>query len=275
MLADYLHLHSTRSGNTFLKINCAAFPESLLDNELFGHEKGSYTGADSSFPGIFERVDGGTLFLDEIGDMPPLIQAKILRVLQNNEIRRIGGKDMITVDVRFIAASNKNLTRMIENGQFREDLMFRLNAAVLHIPLLRERREDIPVLAKRFMEEINRSEKSDEKVLSDEIMRRFMGYQWPGNVRELKNAVRYACAMSQGDVVKIDDLPPILQMDADHSGGAASVELDPRSKAEASVIRDTLKQVANNKKRAAELLNMSRNTLYKKLALYGIDDPDG
>ncbi len=275
MLADYIHSNSLRNQKTILKVNCAAFPESLLDNELFGHEKGSYTGADVSFPGIFERADGGTLFLDEIGDMPALIQAKILRVLQNGELRRIGGKSNITIDVRFVAASNKNLTKMMENGQFREDLMFRLNAAMMYVPPLRERREEIPVLAERFLQDLNRKKKTVIKTISEEVMHRFIEYQWPGNVRELENAVAYSYAISQGDTLGFEDLPPILRMDMKPSGGTSPAELDPRSQAEAAVIRETLRKAANNKKLAAELLHMSRNTLYKKIALYGIGDPDG
>ncbi len=199
VLADYIHATSARSAAPMVKINCVAFPETLLDNELFGHERGAYTGADSMFKGLFEKADGSTLFLDEIGDMPLSIQAKILRTLQDKEIRRLGGNQTIRVDVRFIAATNKDVAELIGKGQFREDLYYRLNAAVLSLPPLRERREDVPLLVEHFL--------AAGKAVSPDVMERFLRYDWPGNVRELKNVVTYAAAMCSGSMIEAEDLP--------------------------------------------------------------------
>ena len=273
-----------------LKINCAAFPESLLDNELFGHERGAYTGAVSSFSGIFERADGGTLFMDEIGDMPLTIQAKILRVLQNFELRRIGSSETIKIDVRFIAATNKNLENLISGGSFREDLFFRLNAVTLSLPSLQNRQEDIPLLTARFIREYSDSTNCAAKAVSGDAKLLLTKYSWPGNVRELKNTIMYACAMASGPVIQLQDLPPAFQSEemskSDIRFGpsgpreiprmrvdtSSKYGLDPMSEAEAEIIAATLAQCRFNKKRAAEQLHISRNTLYKKIALYGLLD---
>jgi len=298
LLADYVHAKSARSAKPFLKINCAAFPESLLDNELFGHERGSYTGATTSFQGIFERSNGGTLLLDEVGDMPSSIQAKILRVLQNSELRRIGGSNNVKIDVRFIAATNQNLDLLMQRGDFRQDLYFRLNAVTLTIPPLRERPQDIPVLARRFLDEFNKSTSRAFKTISPGVMGILLEYKWPGNVRELKNTVMYACSMASSPTILITDLPPMLSLRKTGSTASASTNggkdplwerkstkgeapsmgigfsskygRDPRSEAEADIIRKMLDMCEYNKKMAAERLNMSRNTLYKKIAQYGI-----
>lgn len=272
MIADMIHERSRRSRKQFLKINCAAFPESLLDNELFGHEKGSYTGAIGDFQGIFERADGGTLFLDEIGDMPLTIQAKILRVLQNNEIRRIGGKENISIDVRFIAATNKDLAAMIGAGLFREDLYYRLNAATLSVPPLRERIEDLPDLVEAFLKEYAEGNSTPKKRVAKEVQECFLNYRWPGNVRELKNTVMYISAISKGDTITLDTLPPIFTTpkDAGHIEPATHRLQD----VERSKIAEVLKNAGGNKKKAAELLGLSRNTLYRKLRTYGLYDDD-
>jgi len=287
LLADYIHSESGRAGSPLLKINCAAFPESLLDNELFGHERGAYTGATASFRGIFERASGGTLFLDEVGDMPPAIQAKILRVLQNSELRRIGGSDTVKIDVRFIAATNKDLEALMHRGEFREDLFFRLNAVTLAVPPLRDRAEDIPVLAEHFVEDFNGSTQCVAKRISPEAMGILAAYSWPGNVRELKNTVMYACAMAPGETILETDLPPLVLSSGQGRMPPQSLPepsardldskygLDPRSKAEAEIIASVLRQCGYNKKRAAEQLNMSRNTLYKKIASYNIETGTG
>ena len=256
VFADYLHAASSRSATPMVKINCVAFPETLLDNELFGHEKGAYTGADSVFKGLFEKADGSTLFLDEIGDMPLGIQAKILRFLQDREIRRLGGNETIRVNVRFIAATNKDLADLIRKGQFREDLYYRLNAAVLSLPSLRERRNDVPLLVEHFL--------AGGKVTED-VMERFLQYEWPGNVRELKNVVTYAAAMSSGDRIGMEDLPVhFLESARTEDGG------NIREDMERSLILKVLQSTKYNRSRAAEILNMSRKTLYTKMVKYDL-----
>jgi transcriptional regulator with PAS, ATPase and Fis domain len=266
VVADFIHRHSARHLQKIVKINCAAFPETLLDNELFGHEKGAYTGADMAFKGVFERAHESSLFLDEIGDMPLTIQAKILRTLQHHEIRRIGGEDTITVDVRFIAATNRRLKELIESRKFREDLFYRLNAAILHLPPLRERKEDIPLLAEHFLSEYAGANAGTAKELSEEVLETFFEYHWPGNVRELKNALNYAAAISSGSVIGRDDLPPHFAPISPQEAISENIREDT----EKTLILKALHKVNYNKTKAADLLKMSRKTLYNKLEKYGI-----
>jgi two-component system, NtrC family, response regulator AtoC len=261
VFADYIHAASSRSARPMVKVNCVALPESLLDNELFGHEKGAYTGADSVFKGLFETADGSTLFLDEIGDMPLGIQAKILRTLQNNEIRRLGGSATIKVDVRFIAATNKDLVELTRKNLFREDLYYRLNAAVLSVPSLRERKGDIPLLVGHFLAEVD-----GRKELSPEVAARFQAYDWPGNVRELKNVVNYATAMSPNERIEMEDLPAHF-LDEGYAAGPADI----RQEMERDLIVRILQSTKYNRSRTAEILNMSRKTLYSKMAKYGLN----
>jgi two-component system, NtrC family, response regulator AtoC len=265
VIADYIHSHSNRNAQKMHKINCAAFPESLLDNELFGHEKGAYTGATGAFQGIFERSEGSTLFLDEIGDMPLTIQAKILRVLQNREVRRIGGTETIRIDVRFIAATNQNLAQKIADGAFREDLYFRLNTAIIDVPPLRERREDIPHLVRYFLAEFSESHGKPVTSVDREVLERFSRYHWPGNVRELKNAINYGVAITTGKEITRQDLPPALL-----SGPTTSPPKGKREESERDIISRTLSECRWNKKRTAEVLGISRKTLYAKIDRYGI-----
>lgn len=266
VIADYLHINSSRAAKSIKKINCAAFPESLLDNELFGHEKGSYTGADSRYKGIFEHADGGTLFLDEIGDMPQTIQAKILRTLQNREIRRIGGNETIQVDVRFIAATNKNIEELIEKNLFRQDLYYRLNAATISMPPLRERKEDIPLLVDRFISDYVKDNGMGIKSVDESVLSVFLEYSWPGNIRELKNAINYACAIAVTDRITIEDLPPNFT-----GKNPVSEHGNIREEMERALIARLLKTHYNNKSKVAQVLKMSRNTLYQKLQKYGIE----
>ena len=265
IIADFIHVNSPRNSRKMHKINCAAFPETLLDNELFGHEKGAYTGADSLFKGVFERADTSTLFLDEIGDMPPTIQAKILRTLQNHEIRRIGGDRTITVDVRFIAATNKDLQELIRAKHFRKDLLYRLNTAELHIAPLRERKEDIPLLIEHFLNECFKTNSTNTKHVNDAVLERLLDYYWPGNVRELKNTINYAAAISSKNLIETEDLPPNFS----HTEPPRKSE-NIREEIEKNLIIKTLQKTRCNKKKTAELLNMSRKTLYNKLERYGI-----
>ena len=265
IVADHIHANSDRFHAKMAKINCAAFPESLLDNELFGHERGAYTGADSIFKGVFERANGSTLFLDEIGDMPLTIQAKILRVLQNNEIRRIGGGQTLRIDVRFVAATNKDLGDLIEKGQFREDLFYRLNAAILSVPPLRQRKEDISLLATSFLKEFSSSHGKEVIEIDKEVRELFERYSWPGNVRELRNTLNYAVAINSDGKIGVEDLPPMLK-----HGTPNESRLNIREESEKALIERTLHQCHFNKKRSAEILKMSRKTLYAKIDRYGI-----
>ena len=267
VIADYIHSNSDRVANKMVKINCAAFPESLLDNELFGHEKGSYTGADREFLGVFERANNSTLFLDEIGDMPLTIQAKILRVLQSNEIRRIGGSETRTVDVRFIAATNRDIGDQIKKGDFRQDLFYRLNTALLTVPPLRERKEDIDLLISYFLKEFADSHDKPVTDISNTVRGLFFDYNWPGNVRELKNTINYAVAISSGSSLEESDLPPAFR----RVKTSESDNLNIRLVMEKELIEKTLHQYHYNKKKTAEMLNMSRKTLYSKINRYGIN----
>lgn len=266
VVADFIHANSDRVAHKMVKINCAAFPESLLDNELFGHERGAYTGADSEFRGVFERADESTLFLDEIGDMPLTIQAKILRVLQTSEIRRIGGTTTHKIDVRFVAATNKDLGDLIETGQFRQDLFYRLNTAIISVPPLRERSEDLELLVKYFLEEFSASHGKSVDGIDQAVVELFRSYSWPGNVRELKNTINYAVAITSDRVLRLEDLPPLLK----HASTGRRAVFNIREETERTLIEKTLHQCHFNKKRTAEILNMSRKTLYAKIARYGI-----
>ncbi|MDC7234626.1 MAG: sigma-54 dependent transcriptional regulator [Spirochaetales bacterium] len=265
VFADYIFSRSQQKAKKFVKINCAAFPDNLLDNELFGHEKGAYTGADSLYKGVFERAHGGTLFLDEIGDMSLEVQAKVLRVLQNRELYRLGGKDVIRVDVRVISATNKKLEEMMKNGQFREDLFYRLNAAILSIPPLRERRGDISVLAGTFLKEYASVNSKPLCSLSPEVEDLLKVYKWPGNVRELKNVLNYAAAVASGQTIEKGDLPVQVFEQAEEDA-----VYNPLDDSEKAVILRELQENSYNKRKVAERLNISRTTLYSKMRKYGI-----
>ena len=268
IIADFIHVNSPRSAHKMLKINCAAFPETLLDNELFGHEKGAYTGADTIFKGVFERAHNGSLFLDEIGDMPLTIQAKILRTLQHHEIRRIGGSTTTKVDVRFIAATNKDVQALIQKNHFRVDLFYRLNVATIKVPPLREHKEDIPLLAEYFLSEYTRMHSTSAKSISGPVMTTLVQHDWPGNVRELKNTINYAATVATNETVGIEDLPLHLRQVEPQK-----ISTNIREDMERQLILEMLQKTNYNKKKTAELLNMSRNTLYNKLEKYGIAPP--
>ena len=271
LVARTIHNMSLRVEKRFLAINCGAFSEELLANELFGHEREAFTGAKSIKRGLLEAAQGGTIFLDEIGDMPLSIQSKILRTLQNNEIRRLGGSETIRVNVRFIAATNNDLAELIRKNLFREDLYYRLNAAVLSIPALRDRRDDIPLLVGHFLAEHSLGGNAvpgrpGRKEVTSEVMARFLEYEWPGNVRELKNVVHYAAAMSSGERIGIEDLPVHFLDDA-RGAGAGNIREDM----ERSLILKILQTTKYNRSKTAELLNMSRKTLYSKMVKYGLN----
>jgi len=265
LLANFIHNNSKRNAYQINSINCAAFPETLLDNELFGHEKGAYTGADATFIGIFEKADGGTMHLDEIGDMASSTQAKILRTLQNNEIRRIGGNQSITIDVRFIASTNKDIQGLIDEGRFRKDLYYRINAATLKIPPLKERMDDIPVLVNHFLSLFSNNNSNAANKISEDVLKCFCEYDWPGNIRELKNTINYAATMSAAGQIRIEDLPASF-IDIEK----AESEYNIMEETEKMLILRMLKQSDYNKRKTAALLEISRKTLYNKLKKYGI-----
>lgn len=263
-MAEFIHSRSARSDMKLLKINCAAFSENLLDNELFGHEKGAYTGAHSQFQGVFEKADGGTLLLDEIGDMSLATQAKILRALQNHEIRRIGSSQTYKVDVRFIASTNKDLKELIRQDLFREDLYYRLSTATIHLPPLKERKDDIPLLVTTFLKEFNEDAGGRTMTTSTDFMDKIMDYDWPGNIRELKNTINYAAAICTRDTITAEELPPLFHC-LDTPTGHRALKTNERK-----LIEATLQQTNYNKKKTAELLQISRKTLYNKLERYGL-----
>jgi transcriptional regulator with PAS, ATPase and Fis domain len=268
LLAELIHTASPRSHQAMQRVNCAAFSESLLESELFGHERGAFTGAVDRFPGVFERSNGGTLFLDEIGDMGLSCQARILRVLQDQELRRLGGKETFKVDVRFIAATNNNLDILTEEGKFRSDLVYRLNAATLYLPPLRERKEDIIPLARRFIADYGLENKCSEHKLEQPVIDVLSAYDWPGNVRELRGAISYACTVAEGISLRISDLPQ--QVVSTGKRRLQNSRTGPREQAEIECIIRVLREEGNNKVRAAERLFMSRSTLYKKMKYYGL-----
>lgn len=265
LLAELIHANSTFSHKEMQKINCASFPESLLDNELFGHEKGAFTGANAMYKGVFERAHDNTLFLDEIGDMPITLQAKILRTIQNHEIRRLGGKENIRVNVRFIAATNKNLEKLVEQGQFREDLYYRLNAGIFYIPPLRERKEDIPLLVEHFISDFKGSNQHEPLEMHPNTMAFLLHYDWPGNVRELRNTLNYACTSSSNGVIELEDLPAKLRNPRQKVSTHKALQ-----ESEKETITKVLQDVNFNKRKAASILGMSRTTLYSKIKHYNI-----
>lgn len=266
LLADYIYSNSPRISEKFVKINCAAFTESLLDNELFGHKKGAYTGAESDYMGVFEQASGGTLLLDEVGDMPKTLQAKILRVIQNKEVKKIGSREITKIDVRFIASTNKNIPKMVDEGTFREDLFYRLNGCILELPPLRERTEDLDDLVDSILNELSIESKKPKKELSQAVYIALHSYNWPGNIRELKNVLSYATTLSQDEEILSEDLPPSFK--SFNIKGRTGLSINQQREKE--LIRKILIQNSNNKSETAKELDMSRNTLYLKLKKYGI-----
>ncbi|HEY3245964.1 MAG TPA: sigma-54 dependent transcriptional regulator [Phycisphaerae bacterium] len=267
LLARELHRRSQRVDRPFLTVNCAALPETLLESELFGHVKGAFTGAAAEREGLFQAAHGGTLFLDEIGDISPPAQARLLRVLQDGEIRRIGENTARYVDVRIIAATNQNLAERIRAKSFREDLYFRLNVVTLSPPPLRERREDVPLLAEQFLESCRHERGLSSMSISPEALAALKSYDWPGNVRELENVMRRAAVICQHPTVGVADLPPELR------SGARRLPENEKSleAAEQRHIVEVLRATQGNLTHAARMLGISRPTLRAKIKNYGID----
>ena len=276
MVARAIHENSPRSGRPFVVINCSAYPATLLESELFGHEKGAFTGAVKRKPGRFEQADGGTIFLDEIGDIPLTAQVKLLRVLQSRKFERLGGDATISVDIRILAATNKGLLREVKAGNFREDLYYRLNVIPMHMPPLRERKNDIPILARHFLRRFSELQGKSIKDFDSGAMRLLLEYPWPGNVRELENTIEHAVVLSRLDVISAADFPSafaeggrVANGDADGGTGAAAAAKTLEGKEKTHLV-EMLEECGWNKKEAARRLNISRSTLYAKLKRYGI-----
>jgi len=287
LVARAIYSHSQRYNQSYLAINCAAIPENLLESELFGHEKGAFTGANTQRIGKFEQCDGGTIFLDEIGDMTLATQTKILRVLQNGTFDRVGGNQPVKVDVRVIAATNKPLEKAVEEGGFREDLFYRLNVVRIQLPSLRERREDIPQLVSYFLS-TNSPNPKQPKTVQPDALAKLETHDWPGNVRELENAVQRALVMAKGDAILLENLPPEVlnvadaaspDVDGDDLAGLASKlfrwarnnpDLKVIPAVERELVINALKETDGNQVQSAKLLGITRATLRKRIEKFDI-----
>jgi DNA-binding NtrC family response regulator len=268
LVADAIHELSPRKGKPLVKVHCAALSASLLESELFGHEKGAFTGAVSRRRGRFELANEGTLFLDEIGEIDQNIQIKLLRVLQEREFERVGGEDTVETDVRIVTATNKDLKAEIEKGNFRDDLYFRLNVVTIHVPPLRERKDDIPLLAAAFLKEFALENGKTIEGIQEKARARLFSYDWPGNIRELRNCIESAVVMSRGSLISEEDLPPALRSAAE--GGCIRIPIGTSlAESEKTIVRETILFFDGNKSKAAEILGMGRKTLHRKLAGWG------
>ena len=271
LVATSIHDNSERKDKPFIKLNCAAIPEELLESELFGHEKGAFTGAASFKPGKFDMANSGTIFLDEIGDMPFNLQAKILRVLQEQEFYRVGGSRTIKVDVRIIASTNKNLEKMVKEGAFREDLFYRLNVFTLHLPPLRERKEDIPLLVDSFLQNLPKKIE-----ISSVALQMLVAFAWPGNIRELKNTIESASVIAEDGYIEPAQLPGKItgtfSQDSPDIKIPANIPLDDRLREiEKSMIIEALRKTGGVQVRATELLGINQRSLWHRIKKHGID----
>ena len=289
LVAKALYEHSPRKGDAFIALNMADIPKELLEAELFGHEKGAFTGADEKRIGRFEQANGGTLFLDEIGDMPLETQTRLLRVLSNGEFYRVGGREPIKVDVRIITATHQNLEELVKQGIFREDLFHRLNVIKLLLPQLNERKEDIPALVKHFFQKSSEELKEEKKYLSEEVENYFKTLSWPGNVRQLENICRWLTVMSPSKEVRLEDLPEELKLENTEeennwkkvlrawsenylANGQTNLLEEVGPEFERTLINVALNKTKGKKKEAASLLGWGRNTLSRKIKELGIED---
>ncbi|MFB3923514.1 MAG: sigma-54-dependent transcriptional regulator [Terriglobia bacterium] len=282
LIARAIHQHSRRAAGPFVKINCTAIPENLLESELFGYEKGAFTGAVSTKPGKFELADKGTIFLDEIGDVPGTIQVKLLRVLQDREFERLGGTKTLKVDVRVVAATNQDLRAALEEGTFREDLYYRLNVVPINIPPLRERKEDIPYLVDHFIERFARDSGKPIRGITPPAQKLLTEFHWPGNVREVENIIERAVALSSGEMLDVGDvrldISPAKTAEGPLGTSAASGAFPPPGKTleqyEDEIIKEAVRRANGNKSQAARLLGLSRNALRYRLAKMGMPDEE-
>jgi two-component system response regulator AtoC len=271
LVAKALHYNSQRSGGSFVTVNCGAIPENLLESELFGHVKGAFTGATQTKKGLFEEAHCGTLFLDEIGELPLMLQVKLLRVLQEEEIRRVGDTRPIKVDVRIVAATIRNLEQEMKEGRFREDLFYRLNVMPIHIPPLRERREDIPLLVDHFVVKYNQRMEKTIQGVDPKAMKMFMEYDWKGNVRELENAIERAMVLTKADKIQLEDLPTPVQRGYSPRGPLLDTDLSIKKatrEMEVDLIQRALQKTHGNRTHAAKLLEISHRALLYKIKEY-------
>jgi len=273
LIARAIHFHSPRKDRPLVKINCTAIPENLMESELFGYEKGAFTGAQTSKPGKFEQADTGTVFLDEIGDVPAAIQVKLLRVLQEREFERLGSNTTRHIDVRLVAATNQDLRAALEQGTFREDLYYRLNVVPINIPPLRERKQDIPFLANHFLTKLAPDTGSQVESITDAAMEKLLGYHWPGNVRELENVIERSLVMAGGKQLDVGDIKlesaPRPRAQSEGTGFLPpGMSLDEY---EQEIIREALKRADGNKSQAARLLGLTRNALRYRLTQMGLE----
>ena len=271
LLVSAIHSLSSRKDKPLVTVHCAALSETLLESELFGHEKGSFTGADSLHKGKFELAHGGTIFLDEIGEINQSVQVKLLRVLQERKFERVGGEQTLEVDVRIIAATNKNLEEEVKAGRFREDLYFRLNGIKIEVPPLRERKDDIPLLLNSFLERFNKENGKNVRGFDSKSRSAIYKYDWPGNIRELEHCVESSVVMANGDEITLEDLPPSVSK----GSGAESISVPlgiSLGEAEKIIIVQNLAANNGNKTKTADVLGIGRKTLHRKLADYGIAD---
>ena len=271
LVARAIHTESARRDRPFVAVNCAAIPEALLETELFGHVRGAFTTAIADKPGLFEEASGGTLFLDEVGDMAPPLQAKLLRALETQEVKRLGGVASIKVDARIIAATNKNLAELVKEGQFREDLFFRLNVVVIEVPPLRVRKEDIPLLAEHFLARETQANAKRILGITPETLHLLVEYPWPGNVRELAHVIERAVALSGKPLLLAEDLPPNVRPDPTR-------RMRTLDEVERDYIVEVLRETRGNKQAAAQVLHIDRKTLQRKMERYNLqtlpDEPE-
>ncbi len=278
LVARALHCHSKRKDRRFLAVNCAAIPDSLLESEMFGYEKGAFTGANSRKKGLFEEADNGTLFLDEIGDLDITLQAKLLRVLQEGEFQRVGGTQTLKADVRLLAATNKELEEEVKEGRFRQDLYYRLNVVPIFLPPLRVRKEDISYLAQHFLEKYNKKHEKAVKTIASDVTKRLMDYRWDGNVRELESVIERSVILSDCERIEIDTLPEKLQqpvspsVQADLQNFTIPDEGLSLERLERSLIESALKKTNRSIKKASELLDISYKTLQYRIQKYHLKD---
>lgn len=276
LIANAIHCYSSREKSPFIKLNCSAIPDTLLESEMFGYEKGAFTDAKQSKKGLFELADGGTIFLDEIGDMDVRLQPKLLQVLENQTFRKVGGVRDIHVDVRVIAATNKNLEQMVKEKKFRDDLYYRLKVMVINAPPLRERKDDIIIIAEHFIKLNNNNSGKHIKGVSPECREILLQYPWPGNIRELKNVIERACILTNSDMILPSHLPEELRNNfrsIESKGSESDIGLEKLEDVEGYHIMKILKQVNGNKSAASKMLGISRFTLREKMKKYGIEEP--
>jgi len=279
LVARSIYRQSSRSDKPFIEVNCAAIPEDLIESELFGHERGAFTGATEKKRGKFDLANKGTIFLDEVADMSLKAQAKILRILQEKKFERVGGTKVIDTDVRVLAATNKNLEYEMEDGRFRQDLYYRLNVIPLEVSPLRNRIEDVPLLARRFIRDFSRKESKTEKEITDDALAVLMEHDWPGNVRELKNIMERLVITSPSDIITAEDIPPLSKENHRYQRSGSPVNEDSFRGAKEVFEKDYIaKKLAENKwnvKKTAEVIGLERSNLHKKIKAYGLDEMKG